>query len=688
MKRDFFLLVAGAFLCFAFFLFLFFTNGVLYWQNQRIFEKEIRLVNSVLQNSLFQLKEQAMGLSESEDITEYIKKKDILNLVSLLDEEKKNRPFKMITAVDKDGIVLSRTEQLSRRGDYLFHITPWGRVVAEGKTVEVIEEGIISPLILIAGHPVVDGDEFIGAMFSGQALDDAYAERLQEQHLHFGSHIIFYSRNEGIIGNSFKNSETRELLAANFNTGSNWIQSNTGAEGYRSVEISGKKYFLGSIVFPGLEESPGGALIFYPQGIVSMSIVPPLFLSALFFLALFAWLYGKHQITCANLTYVVSFCCVIFCITFLTKVFLFDSRFIKPLYISGLADTIYNSTLELEPRYSIFDKSFNHILAIKILPGGEAINAVRAIVRYDPEKIQVEEIITSKSFCRRTGADLFIEKIIDNKRGEVIVSCGLPNPGFSESHGIVAELVVKPLETGITNVRFDQASRVLANDGLGTDVLRAVTNASYYIADYQERNEDIELYEPLIVFSPTHPNSEEWYDKKDVYFSWLGNDQLEYAYLFNQQATGTPDIRQFTEDKSLRFSVKADGIYYLHIAPVKAGIIGPTRNYKVKIDATPPHKTDIRASEVVIKSGDVVRFEFSGEDEMSGLQSNYYYVRIDNSTFLPTKTPLYVPFIEPGKHPVTVRMFDNAGNFKDTGVEIEVKGKPLPEKLITIFAPQ
>ncbi len=101
-------------------------------------------------------------------------------------------------------------------------------------------------------------------------------------------------------------------------------------------------------------------------------------------------------------------------------------------------------------------------------------------------------------------------------------------------------------------------------------------------------------------------------------------------------------------------------------------------------DATPPLPTLIRASHTRIWTGEVVRFEFEGKDEMSGLQSNYYVKIAESKLFLPVGPQLYTPFLEAGTHIVTVRTFDNAGNFEDNSIEIDVQGEAFVDKFINI----
>jgi hypothetical protein len=73
-----------------------------------------------------------------------------------------------------------------------------------------------------------------------------------------------------------------------------------------------------------------------------------------------------------------------------------------------------------------------------------------------------------------------------------------------------------------------------------------------------------------------------------------------------------------------------------------------------------------------VKRGEVVRFELSSKDGLSGLEKNFY-VQNDGSIWLPTFSKLYIPFHDVGEHSIGVRVFDNAGNYADTSVVVQVK---------------
>jgi hypothetical protein len=581
-------------------------------------------------------------------------------------------------ATDKEGVALTRTEVVVVRGDNIFQTTFWGRALSQGMEVASIEKGRPLPLIMVAGQLIKKDGETIGSLFSGYSFDDEYAAKFKGRYLNEGTHLVFYTKEEGIVGSTFRNQETTQLLNAYFGIGSDLIIENS-FELKKEVQIDGKYYFVKNIIFPGIEESPGGVLIFCQSSHIFQSLgfgisvlLIFLLLEILIYIAFF-----KNSITRKkhNIILIIS-SLIIFLVTASASFYKLDKDAInlkKPTYI------IYNSVIKFEPESDVLNRLFEKRIAIKVLTGGEAINAVEVVANYDPEEAKVLDIITTNSFCRQ---DLFITKTIDNENGVVDIACGLPSPGFSEPNGIVAELLIQPLKSGQLSLRFDDETKILANDGLGTNVLRLAIDGSYNIVSYDDQQN---IGGPLTVYSYTHPNSERWYKRKNVQFSWSNIKGATYRYALNDIPDFIPGEENITSENSLSFDVDKDGVYYFHLLSEKDGNTGTIIHYKIMIDSTPPLPPIIQASHTNIEPGEMVRFDFAGEDELSGIQKGFY-VKFDEGIFLPVAPPLYMPFLSAGRYFVVIRAFDKAGNFNDAMVEIKVEVKHM-ESLIFMLIP-
>ena len=598
-----------------------------------------------------------MRMSEEPEIVNDIEERDLFKLLPALADAEKNREINFSIAVDKKGIVLARTQDYSRLGEYIFETTSWGNVVSQGGGVVSIEREGLGTLSLIAGYPVGPESSPVGALFGGYSIDDNYAKRIKEKYAKDkDEEVAFYSTEDGVVGSSFVDAKTKTLLSTYFNTGSDWIQSGRSD---REVIMQGKRYFVKNIPLKGLERSEGGVLIFSPINVGIENLILGL-LAVIVFLIGMLILSEKDQRMTHRFVLVLLLASIIVLlgVTSLGKLV----HDVYPIQIEKTPYKIYNSTLSLEPSSGILSKEFEQHIAIKVSSGGEAINAAQVVLTYDPRIMRVVDLITTNSFC---DAGMFLETKIDNVHGEVHITCTLPSPGFSKNNGILAELTIQPLLEGSMTLDFAKETEILANDGLGTNVLRSAMGGSYRIG---ESDSDTKVVSQVLPFSPTHPNSARWYNRKDLRFIWQRQPGTTYRYSLDHNATSTA-LTLATTSGSVSFPNTEEGIYYFHIAKEEGNKLGKITTSKVSIDTTPPQTPIIKASATRVAGGDVVRLAFESSDQGSGLQRNYY-VRFDNGVFLPVASTLSIVF-PIGTHTVTLRAFDQAGNYSDGTITIE-----------------
>lgn len=640
-----------------------FSYQVTHWFEVKFFDSKVGQAQHGLDADSQYVFQNIGEVATPSSFAKLIEARDVPQLASALQDEQAIHHFDALSVTDDAGVVLAQTQASSSRiGDYIFQTTAYGQKVAEGIAVVSIERGNDTPLLVVAGYPVTDHGQMVGAVFGGYSIDDAYARNFRDKYLTGGENLIFYSNQDGVVGTTFEDPDTKLLLAAYFNIGSDWILK---GQSDREVIVEGRAYFVKNFVFPGpYGGSPGGVLVLYPAGYTAeaaifSSIVALIFALIMFYLHTRGATKRRYE---TEVTILIICSLVVFFAIFFTDSSLLYSHSIlvqKPSY------TIYNSTLAFDPSFAVLSRSSEQRVGVEVSTGGEAINAAQIDVTYDPARVWVADIITANSFC---APAIFLEKSIDNKRGEVQVTCGLPTPGFSGESGDVVTLALRPIQEGDVTLHFSTGTQILANDGLGTDVLRLATDGSYRII-YEATAEN--STSSVIVFSPTYPNSARWYDEPDGLFTWIASPGYRYLYLLNKiPAMATLAGASTTPADSVSFSGLTDGVYYFHIQPIKGGISGAVSDYKVMIDTTPPSQPIIKASETTVSEGQIIRLTFESNDELSGLQGNYY-VQFDDGVFLPTASPLSVS-LPRGTHVITVRAFDHAGNFADGSITITV----------------
>jgi len=629
-------------------------------------DKEAQHVMQSIEKEKGYLLQQAKEIVNSQVLNPYIASNDVIKLIALTNDEKMKRNISVITAINKDGIALSRVPLIALRGDYHFQIYPWGRVLSTWQSVTTVGVGRIIPLLIVGGYPILRESILEGAVVTAYSIDDEYTRSFHSKYLPKNIHLAFYSQAEGIVGDTFTNSE-KKLVRKYFNSGTDFIQKN---QSNFLVRNNKTYYFVKNISFEGLENTkPGGMLIFLPRFPLVEGIFISTIISILFFI-LGVVIHRRHRKK-DRLPHSIYLIVLLSLALFIANLAIYLSIIEnKTFNINELPQTIYNSILKFEPEWGIIDFSAEQFITIKLISGGETINVAQANIEYDPLQIKVLDIITIKSFC---DPNFFIEKNIDNENGLVTIICGRPS-GFTDDIGILAELLVQPLQSGEFSLHFGPETKVLAHDGLGTNVLRQATNASFNVLQQFSSVSTSLPSISTVLFSYSHPNNERWYKTRNVIVSWPRiSDRAQYLYAIDQSADTSLHDGQSTTDNILNIQTPGDGIYYMHVAAVDTkGNIGSTAHIKIKVDSTPPATPSIKASDYNPSIGEVVRIEINSNDEMSGLQKTYYY-KVNDGIRLPLGHELAIPFQESGTYIITARAFDNAGNFSDADITIKVK---------------
>ena len=120
----------------------------------------------------------------------------------------------------------------------------------------------------------------------------------------------------------------------------------------------------------------------------------------------------------------------------------------------------------------------------------------------------------------------------------------------------------------------------------------------------------------------------------------------------------------------MTYENQADGVWYFHIRSLGDKGWSDTVHFRIQIDTLPPDTLDI-----VVDSKDESEkrpmISFNANDSMSGI--DYYELRIDDGEWEKVQSPYIPEKITAGKHTVTVRSFDKAGNMKEGSLTIAIK---------------
>lgn len=317
-------------------------------------------------------------------------------------------------------------------------------------------------------------------------------------------------------------------------------------------------------------------------------------------------------------------------------------------------------------------------VAIVLNTAGQAANAVEADIRFPPEKLQVVNPSASTSFIT-----LWVRQPqYSNIDGTVSFQGGVPNPGITTSDGIVSTITFRAVSSGTVSLRLTDMSKVLLNDGKGTDVLGTRGTAQFTIKIPPPKGPE--------TVSTTHPDPNRWYQNQSASFSWTALESAQgYSYAFDQHPLTVPDERVDTKETNAVVTADSDGEWYFHIR-AQTTVWGGTTHVPVKIDATAPagFTPEVETGPPSEQVRPIVTFVTT--DAISGIE--HFEVRVSSLSGTDSGTPFFVeqsspyqlPPLSPGDYEVTVRAYDHAGNATDgrTAFTLAASGALLEEPLV------
>jgi len=243
--------------------------------------------------------------------------------------------------------------------------------------------------------------------------------------------------------------------------------------------------------------------------------------------------------------------------------------------------------------------------------------------------------------------------------------------------GRVLRITFKAKELGKTKIDLQKDSKILLNDGKGTEAGSVFLEGNYMVV---ERPEGL-----IEISSRTHANQNEWYRNKTLHVHWDLKEENLYSYLLTEDPLAMPDqIPDRPEGELLwlgdmRYPDLEDAIYYFHLIQAEEDekgemIWGPKATFRAMIDSQAPEKffPKIAQSETVFEGKYFL--SFSTTDGMSGID-RYEVLESENEKgdWKIAQTP-YLLEDQTLSSIIRVRAFDKAGN--ETIAEILPPKKP------------
>jgi len=370
------------------------------------------------------------------------------------------------------------------------------------------------------------------------------------------------------------------------------------------------------------------------------------------------------------------------------KKIIFYLILLSTLYFLFSASSVFAASLYFSPSSGSYTVGSTFPVAVKVNTGGEAINAADGILIFNPAELQVISLLKSSSIFSLWTT----EPTFSNSAGNIIFGGGTPT-AFTGTTGTIITITFKAKASASAEVSFSSGS-VLAADGKGTNILTSLGNAQFSLGGTaltipKSTTPSVVSSTPSApaISSPTHPDPNKWYSKKDAEFIWTApSNATAVRMMYDKYPNTTPKVIYSPAISEKQLENIKDGIYYFHVQLKNAKGWGEVSHFRFQIDTQPPNPFMIKFIDGNETENPRPTVVFDATDSLSGI--GYYKVKIGEGDFFSVapetvKTnPYTLPFQNPGKRNILVQAFDNAENYSVATEEFTIK--PLQAPILQI----
>ncbi len=364
--------------------------------------------------------------------------------------------------------------------------------------------------------------------------------------------------------------------------------------------------------------------------------------------------------------------------------------FVSLFLITGLK--AYAATIQTAPSAESYKVGDTFKVDVTVSSPDKAINAVSGILSFPKNKLQFVSISKTSSILSIWAQEPAYYNSGEN--GNISFEGVIPNPGFIGAKGKILTITFKVKSTWKAELSFSSAS-VLANDGLGTNVLTNSLPGIFTLNSYAPSTVIVTETEPTVstsskvpslaqISSTTHPDSEKWYNNNNPNFKWILPSNITGVRIYGDQKPDTelPKTYQSLSDSYTYKNVK-DGIWYFHVRLRNSTGWNNTAHFRFNIDTVPPEPFSIEFPDGKETSNPKPRLILNAIDTASGI--DHYEITINGvlteASLENGKNNVYIlPSQTSGEKEVSVKAFDKAGNFYEAKEQFTVIAEPCPQQ--------
>ncbi len=370
------------------------------------------------------------------------------------------------------------------------------------------------------------------------------------------------------------------------------------------------------------------------------------------------------------------------------KKFLFIFLFFVPSFT--FAESA--ASLSLLPEVGTYRIGDEFTVTVNADTGGRAINAAEGELSFNTEELEAVGLSKEGSLLESWT----VEPEYSNEKGSIRFGGGVKS--FTGDSGKIFSIIFRALKNTEAQVRFSTGAAILANNGLGTNILSVMSAGTYRLVPKEiiPEAEQSEFPEPLVlgasasseekilVTSPTHPDENRWYGERNARFLWTLPSGANAVRLSVTASSGSAPINLYPPIHEKIIPDMDEGVSYFHIqAHTDFGWSEPAL-YRVQIDTRKPESFAIAEA----KRDGVREFLFDARDSGSGIEK--YLIQTDHGAETEWRDDGSHRYILPahtaGAHTLSAKAFDFSGNFATSSVYFTLD--PVSSPVITDFDPE
>ena len=231
------------------------------------------------------------------------------------------------------------------------------------------------------------------------------------------------------------------------------------------------------------------------------------------------------------------------------------------------------------PRNGAFLKNSTFEVPIIIDTKGYSVNTIELHIEFDPAKLMIIKPSGDKSII-----GVWLEPpSYSNSNGTAKFVGVIPN-GITTDSGLITTISFKAIAIGQAAVSITESTRVLLNDGAGTEAGISLGRGVYDIMPLPP--------EGIKIFSETHPDQDKWYNNPNPVLDWeKGPGVTTFSYILDNMPFTFPDNAVSATSTMKAYQNLNDGLWYFHIKAQKQGVWGAATHFLVRIGPFSQSKT-------------------------------------------------------------------------------------------------